>query len=132
MKHITVLWICRVVAALLLLQTLYFKFTGAEESVFIFSQMGIEPWGRYLTGTAELIASALILFPATSVIGAVVAAGIMFVAIISHLFILGVEVRGDGGLLFAYACIVLVASVYIIITGRHQLLAFFAGSKMPS
>jgi len=46
-------WICRAVAAVILLQTLYFKFTGAEESVYIFTKVGLEPWGRYATGTAE-------------------------------------------------------------------------------
>jgi uncharacterized membrane protein YphA (DoxX/SURF4 family) len=114
-------WVCRLLAALIMLQTLFYKFSGAEESIEIFSRLGVEPWGRYLTGLAELVASLLILVPRTSVYGALLAIGIMLGAIISHLFVLGIEVGGDNGLLFIYACIVLLASSYIVITGRQQL-----------
>src|ERR1044072_2566250 len=99
-------WICRIVAAMILLQTLYFKFTGAEESVYIFTKVGLEPWGRYASGFAELFAAALLLFPRTSWIGASIAAGVMIVAIGSHLTKLGIVVKNDGGLLFALALIV--------------------------
>ncbi|MFX6288831.1 DoxX family protein, partial [Acinetobacter baumannii] len=80
-----------------MLQTLFFKFTAAPESVFIFSTLGIEPWGRIGTGIAELIASVLLLIPSTTVFGALLAMGIMGGAIVSHLAVLGIEVRGDGG-----------------------------------
>jgi uncharacterized membrane protein YphA (DoxX/SURF4 family) len=98
-----------------MLQTLYFKFTGAPESKFVFSQVGMEPEGRIATGIAELIASILILIPATSLYGAFFALFIMIGAIGTHVFVLGIEVQGDGGQLFIYALIVCMASIYIII-----------------
>jgi uncharacterized membrane protein YphA (DoxX/SURF4 family) len=98
-----------------MLQTLYFKFTAQPESVYIFTQAGMEPWGRIGTGVAELIASVLILIPRTIVFGALMAIGLMLGAIATHLFILGVEVQNDGGQLFGYALIVLAASVVLLI-----------------
>jgi uncharacterized membrane protein YphA (DoxX/SURF4 family) len=111
------LWICRIIAAVILLQTLFFKFTASAESVYIFSQVGMEPEGRIATGIAEFIAAVLILIPRTSLIGAVLAFFIMMGAIASHIFILGIEVMDDGGQLFIYALIVTLASLYIIL--RH-------------
>ena len=125
-------WICRIVAALIMLQTLYFKFTGAEESVMIFTKVGIEPWGRYATAVAELIASVLILIPRTSVFGAMMAVGIMAGALITHLFIIGIEVAGDNGLLFIYACIVLLASLFIIYSRRGDILAIINKRRILS
>ena len=93
-------WILRLAAAGILLQTLFFKFTGAEESVYIFSTLGAEPWGRYLSGIMELVASLLLLYSRTVWLGALIAMGVMAGAIMSHLFVLGIEVMGDGGLLF--------------------------------
>lgn len=109
------LWACRIIAALIMLQTLYFKFTGAAESVYIFSQVGMEPEGRFATAIAELIASILILIPKTSLVGASIALFIMIGAIATHVSILGVEVMNDGGQLFIYAIIVALASFYIIL-----------------
>jgi uncharacterized membrane protein YphA (DoxX/SURF4 family) len=109
------LWVCRIVAAVLMLQTLYYKFSGSPESVYIFSQVGMEPEGRFATAVAELIASILILIPTTSLYGAFFALFIMIGAIGTHLFIIGIEVKGDHGQLFIYALIVSAASVYIII-----------------
>ncbi|MBP9739895.1 MAG: DoxX family protein [Chitinophagaceae bacterium] len=120
-KTVLLLWICRITAATLMLQTLYFKFSGAEESIYIFSTIGIEPWGRIGTGVAELIASILILIPRTSVYGALMAMGIMAGAIISHIFILGIIVQGDGGQLFLYAIIVFICSLYLVYQQRKQL-----------
>lgn len=117
------LWICRIVAALILLQTLFFKFSASPESVYIFSQVGIEPWGRIGTGVMELIAAILLLIPRFSVFGALLAVGLMVGAIVTHLFILGIEVMNDGGLLFIYALIVLLASLYVLWRGRVQLFA---------
>jgi putative oxidoreductase len=113
MKKSTLLlfWIARIVAALVMLQTLYFKFTGAEESVYIFTQVGMEPIGRIGVGVMELIASALILIPATVWAGAILALGLMGGAIMMHLTLLGIEVQGDGGQLFLYALIVAVCSL---------------------
>jgi len=100
-------WIARIVTAIILLQTLFFKFTGAPESVELFTKLGVEPWGRIATGVLELIASVLILIPATVWLGAALSVGLMLGAIASHIFVIGV-VRDDGGQLFLYAVIVLV------------------------
>ena len=117
-------WIVRLVAAGVLLQTLYFKFTGAPESVYIFSTLGIEPWGRIGSGAAELIASALLLWTGTAGMGGVVAAGLMVGAIASHVMTLGIEVQGDGGLLFALAWVVLICIGTTAFIHRSQLLRF--------
>jgi len=109
------LWACRIIAALIMLQTLYFKFTAAPESVYIFSQVGMEPEGRIATAIAELLASVLILIPRTSLIGASLALFIMIGAIATHVAIIGIEVMNDGGQLFIYALIVALASFYIIL-----------------
>jgi len=103
-------WIVRLVAAGVLLQTLFFKFTGAPESVYIFSTLGAEPWGRIGSGVAELVASGLLLWTGTAGFGGLLAMGLMLGAIGSHLTRLGIEVQGDGGLLFALACLVLVCA----------------------
>ena len=101
--HRTVAWTFQVVAAAILLQPLFFKFTGAEESVYIFTTLGIEPWGRVASGMVELIAAGLLLSGRFSLHGAVLAMGVMVGAIGSHLTKLGIAVKGDGGLLFALA-----------------------------
>lgn len=111
------LWTCRIVAALIMLQTLYFKFTASPESVYIFSQVGMEPVGRIATGIAELLASVFILIPKTSLIGATLSLIIMIGALATHISILGIEVMNDGGQLFIYAIIVALASLYVIL--RH-------------
>lgn len=114
-------WIARLVAAFLLLQTLFYKFTGAEESVYIFSKLGIEPWGRLGSGVAELIASIMILIPRTTVYGALMGAGIMAGAILSHVFVLGIEVQDDGGLLFIYALLVFISCLYLVWINRKKI-----------
>ena len=106
-------WICQLVAAAILLQTLYFKFTGAPESVYIFTTLGLEPWGRIGSGVVELIAAILLLIPATAGFGAVLALGVISGAIMSHLTKLGIEVQGDGGLLFGLAIVVFVTSLIV-------------------
>ena len=114
-------WVCRITAAIILLQTLYFKFSGAEESVYIFSKVGLEPWGRYASGVAELFAAILLLFPRTIWLGALTAAGVMVGAIGSHLTKLGIVVKEDGGVLFALALIVFVASLGTLFIHRRQI-----------
>jgi hypothetical protein len=114
----------RLIAAAIMLQTLYFKFSAAPESVYIFTQVGIEPWGRIGTGVAELVASLLLLVPRTIVLGALMSAGIMLGALVTHLFVLGIEVQGDGGQLFIYALIVLVASAVLMVIHSDQLLSY--------
>lgn len=90
-------WLLRLLAAVIMLQTLYFKFTAAEESVYIFTTLHMEPWGRIGIGVMELIASILILFPATTVYGALLGAGLMSGALFFHLTQLGLVVMDDGG-----------------------------------
>jgi putative oxidoreductase len=107
-------WILQLAVAGILLQTLFFKFTGAAESVWIFSTLGAEPWGRYASGIAELIASVLLLVPGYAALGALLALGVIAGAIVSHLAFLGIEVQGDGGLLFALAVIVFICSLAIL------------------
>lgn len=114
-------WILRLVAAFIMVQTLYFKFTGQPESIYIFSQVGIEPWGRIATGVAELIASVLLLVPSTIVLGAMLAIALMAGACITHFFFLGIEVQNDGGQLFIYAVIVLIASITLLFLHSGQL-----------
>lgn len=118
------IWVLRLLAALILLQTLFFKFTAAEESVYIFSKLGMEPWGRIGTGILELIASLLILYPKTTFLGALLAAGLMAGAIGSHLVKLGIEIRGDGGLLFIYALLVFIPSLILLYIYREDLSGF--------
>lgn len=125
-------WVLRILAAGLLLQTLYFKFSGAEESIYIFTEVGIEPWGRYSTGVAEAIAAILLLIPSTIAFGALMGAGIMAGAIASHFFILGIEVKDDGGQLFIYALIILVACIIVGWQNRQQLSFLFQKFKNKS
>src|SRR6266481_4975049 len=114
-------WSCRIVAAVILAQTLYFKFTGAEESVYIFTKVGLEPWGRYASGVTELFAAVLLLFPRTTWLGALIAVGVMLGAIGSHLTKLGIVVKNDGGLLFALALIVFVTALVTLFIHRRQI-----------
>ena len=114
-------WTLQLVAAGILLQTLFFKFTAAEESVYIFSTLGLEPWGRIGSGAAELLAAVLLLVPAMAPAGAILAMGIMAGALMSHLTVLGIEVKGDGGLLFGLAIIVFAASAAVLLIRREQI-----------
>ena len=114
-------WVLRAIAAVILLQTLYFKFTAAPESVYIFTKVGAEPWGRLGSGVVELIAAVLILTPRFTWLGSILAAGVMAGAILSHLTILGIEVQGDQGLLFALAVIVFLASAINLVLHRNAI-----------
>lgn len=121
MKNQVVYWIIKLTAVVILLQTLFFKFTGASESVYIFETLGVEPFGRIGSGVVELLASIFILFRRTTLLGALMAAGTMFGALVSHLFILGIVIQNDGGTLFTLAIITLVCSLLIIYTERHKI-----------
>mgnify|MGYP003402011916 FL=1 len=119
-------WVLRLLAAVILLQTLYFKFTAKPESVELFTMLGMEPWGRIGTGVAELIASILILIPRTTLLGALMGLGLMAGAIFFHLTKVGVNFGGDA-VLFIYAVIVFVCCLGLIIIYRKnipQLLKF--------
>jgi uncharacterized membrane protein YphA (DoxX/SURF4 family) len=124
----TGIWGLRILAAAIMLQTLYFKFTAAEESVYIFSQLGMEPWGRIGTGILELIASLLILYPRTALLGALLGAGLMSGAIFLHLTRLGISVKGDGGQLFIYAVVVLLSCCLLLFFFRGHFILFFKKS----
>jgi hypothetical protein len=104
----------KIIVAAILLQTLYFKFTGAPESVYIFETVGMEPWGRIGSGIAELLAVMLLFIPKGTWLGAVTALGVITGALFFHLTTLGIEVQGDGGFLFILACVVFVASSIIL------------------
>jgi uncharacterized membrane protein YphA (DoxX/SURF4 family) len=122
MKNPIILWIVKLTAVIILLQTLYFKFTGAEESVYIFQTLGIEPYGRIGSGVVELIASILILIPRTTLLGALLGLGTMLGAIFSHIFVLGIEVKNDGGTLFVLAVITLISCLLLVYTDRNKIL----------
>ncbi len=112
--------ILKIIISVILLQTLYFKFTGAAESVFIFTTIGAEPSGRIGSGVVELIACLLFLSRKLDVYGAVLSLMTMTGAIFSHLTILGIVVNNDSGLLFSLACIVWLASLTFIILNLHK------------
>ena len=113
--------ISSIAAAIILLQTLYFKFTGAPESVYIFNELGVEPFGRIGTGVLELIISLLLLIKRYSLWGAILGLGVISGAILSHIFILGIEVQNDGGLLFRLAILVFVLLLITISSQKHKL-----------
>ena len=123
MKNI-VLWALRLIVAAIMLQTLYFKFSGAEESIYIFSTLGMEPWGRIGTGVLELLASVLLLIPATTAFGALLGVGLMSGAIFFHITTLGIEVKDDHGLLFIYALVVFISCLILLCVFRRQLFSF--------
>lgn len=114
--------ILRLIAAGILFQTLYFKFSGAPESIYIFTKLNVEPWGRLLAGGSELVAGILLCIPATQVLGALAGLGIISGALLSHIAILGIEVQGDGGLLFTLALIVFICCLGIIYINRQSLI----------
>ncbi|MEM6456177.1 MAG: DoxX family protein [Acidobacteriota bacterium] len=115
------LWIAQIAVAVLYLQTLFFKFTAAPEAVWIFTQLGVEPWGRVATGAAELIVALLLLVPMTAAIGAVMSLGVIAGAIVSHLAVLGIVVQNDGGTLFIMALVIFFASTFIAWIRRDEL-----------
>tara|TARA_R110000796_G_scaffold74374_1_gene167348 strand:- start:346592 stop:346990 length:399 start_codon:yes stop_codon:yes gene_type:complete len=121
-------WIFRLLAALIMLQTLFFKFTGAEESIYIFTQVGMEPWGRYMTGVVELIASVLLLTNRYEW-GALLGLGTISGAILFHLTKLGIEVQGDGGYLFALAIAVFVSCMTILLINFSEIKTKYLPNK---
>ena len=116
-------WTLRGVAAVILLQTLFFKFSGAKESVYIFSTLGMEPWGRIGSGIAELIASILLLVPSTVIYGALLSLGVISGAIFFHLTKLGIALPAvdDHGELFALAVVVFLCSAVVLVLHREEI-----------
>ncbi len=124
---IIILWVLRILAALILLQTLYFKFSAHPQSVQLFTMLGMEPWGRIGIGVMELIAAILILYPRTTAFGALLGIGLMAGAIFFHLTKLGINFGGDPWL-FIYAVTVFVCCFILVLILRDDLLRF-AGLK---
>lgn|SRR5690606_1680464 len=118
MKRTYWIWLLRIIPAIVMLQTLYFKFTAAPESVYIFSTLGMEPVGRIGTGCLELVASILLLIPRTTPLGALLGVGLMAGAIASHLTKLGIVVMDDGGYLFFLALVVFSCCVTLVVLWR--------------
>ena len=116
-------WAMRLIAAVILLQTLFFKFTGAKESVYIFTTLGLEPWGRIGSGAVELIASILLLTPRTVVFGAALSLAVIGGAIVSHLTKLGLTLPAvdDHGELFALAIVVFACSLGVLVLHRQEI-----------
>jgi uncharacterized membrane protein YphA (DoxX/SURF4 family) len=121
MKNSLFIWIVKGIAVVILVQTLFFKFTGAEESVYIFQTLGVEPVGRIGSGIVELIASILILIPRTTLLGAILALGTMAGAIFSHIFVLGIVVKDDGGTLFTLAIITLICCLILVYNQKSKI-----------
>ncbi|WP_034753213.1 DoxX family protein [Chryseobacterium daeguense] len=122
-------WAIKLVPVVIMLQTLYFKFTAAPESVYIFSKIGMEPYGRIGIGVLELIASILILIPKTTWYGAVLGLGLMMGAIQFHVTELGIDVQNDGGKLFYLAVITAVFCALILVINRKQIGSLFQKNK---
>ncbi|NNC70065.1 MAG: DoxX family protein [Flavobacteriaceae bacterium] len=114
-------FVIRLIVAIILLQTLYYKFGGHPESIYIFEKTGLGVAGRIGSGIAELIAAILILNPRTAWLGATLATGIMAGAIFMHLTKLGIEINGDGGTLFGMALVVFVLSLSTLLINRKNI-----------
>jgi hypothetical protein len=119
--ELLVSWVCRVIAAVIMIETLFFKFTGAPESVYIFSRMNLEPWWRYGQGIWELLASLLLLTPRYAWAGAILTLGAMGAAILSHLTVLGIAIQGDRGLLFGMALVTFACGLVTTYLHRHSI-----------
>jgi len=125
MKTVNIIsWLLKITIAGILLQTLYFKFTAHPDSVYIFSQLGVEPYGRIGLGIAELITALLILLPRTFIIGLLMSFGIICGAIFSHFLVIGTEVKGDSGGLFTLALIVFFSCLVLFFIHRNELLSY--------
>ncbi|NGP76382.1 DoxX family protein [Balneolaceae bacterium YR4-1] len=114
-------WLFQILSAIILLQTLYFKFSGSPESVQIFETVGMEPWGRFASGIVEFIAGLLLLVPGLSWLGALLGLSIITVALLLHITVLGFEVMGDGGALFYLATTVFISCCAILWIRRAEL-----------
>ncbi len=119
----------RLTVVVILLQTLYFKFTAHPDSVHIFSALGIEPWGRIGLGIVELITAILILSPKFKIIGMATSLGIILGAVFSHILVLGINVSNDGGGLFTLAIIVLISSTVFLIINKIEVLSLIKKMK---
>ena len=110
-------WLLRVIATLMMLQTLYFKLSGHVESVRLFTTLEMESWGRIATGVFELLASIFILYPRTTSIGSAMGVGLMTGAIFFHFTSLGLKVGGNY-LLFSYTITAFVCCFILLVISR--------------
>ncbi|MCD2259279.1 DoxX family membrane protein [Psychroserpens luteolus] len=113
--------ILRIIVAVILIQTLRFKFTGHEDSIYIFTKVGLEPVGRIGIGITELIAGILLLFKKTAWAGATLTLGVIGGAVLMHLTQLGIEIKGDGGMLFYTAVTTFILSFIILYIYRKDI-----------
>ncbi len=113
--------VLKLVITLIVGQTLFFKFSGAAESIYIFSTLGIEPWGRLILGVLELLSIILLWIPKTTIYALVLILGMMTGAIASHLFILGIEIMGDGGELFILGVVTWLATAVVLFSRKEEI-----------
>ena len=113
--------VIRIVVAVILIQTLRFKFTAHPDSVYIFTKAGLEPNGRIISGIVELIAAILILIPKTAWLGAALTLGVISGAIFMHITKIGIEVNEDGGTLFYMAILIFILSLIILLINRKNI-----------
>ncbi|MBC7487581.1 MAG: DoxX family protein [Cytophagaceae bacterium] len=121
MKLVAIL--LQLVISVIVGQTLFFKFSGAEESIYIFKTLGVELWGRIALGTMELVSVILLWIPCTKLYALIIAWGMMTGAIASHLFVLGIEIKGDGGELFILGIVTWVSSAVVLFIKRDEVKA---------
>lgn len=120
-SFVITLWGCRILVSLILVQTLYFKFTAHPESVLLFTKLGVEPWGRIALGCIELLVGIGLLIPHLSLLASFGAVGILSGAILTHVAIIGIESNGDGGQLFLMAVVAFVAAtVAFLLQWNHR------------
>ena len=125
MKTTTIIsWVLRLAIAIIFIQTLYFKFTAHPDSVYIFSELGVEPYGRVGLGIIELITAILLMVNSTKIIAIFLSIGIIIGAIGSHILVIGTSVQGDGGGLFALAWVVLLAGIVLLFIHKKELNIF--------
>jgi len=114
-------WVCTLVAAGIMIETLFFKFTAAPESVYIFRRMGTEPWWRWGQGIWELLAALCLLMPRLRWAGGMLTTGAMLAAILSHMTWLGYSIMGDHGLLFCMAVVTFISGFTVMMLHRHEI-----------
>lgn len=120
-RQIVICWVCGGIAAAIMLETLFFKFTGAAESKYIFTKMGTEPWMRWVQGIWELFASLGLLLPRLRWAGGILTTGAMGAAILSHMTWLGYSIQGDHGLLFCMALVTFACGITVMFINRYKI-----------
>ncbi len=127
-KQTIIIRVLSIAAAIILIETLYYKFSAHPDSVLLFTTLGVEPWGRIGLGIVELITAILLIVPRTTAIGSVIGLGIISGAIFSHLFIIGINFNNDGGALFTLAMVVFVCCAIVAFMKKDELLALIKRS----